>query len=235
METPETLIADEQLRQPRIDIEGSAGTGKSTFARKLVDRLVDDDRPVAAFREPGDTSVGKFIRQHCLVQQRAMTPQEEETLFTLYWAARIEQNSAIFNTIKSGGIVVCDRGWLSTAAMQLYAGGGRITSEAFEGMYQSFKALGGIDPDITVIILPPEGKEAEISQRNKDKDTLDLRGLEYYCRICEGYRKQSSRLRDRLGIRLMFSTDDSHDVMVERVLEAIEEFYQAQKVGLVTA
>ena len=45
-----------------ITLEGPEGSGKSTHAAKLVERLAQTGREVIATREPGGTRTGEIIR-----------------------------------------------------------------------------------------------------------------------------------------------------------------------------
>ena len=59
-----------------VTFEGVDGSGKSTQARLLADRLRSEGREVVLTREPGGTSVGEGIRE-ILLQGEAMAQWAE--------------------------------------------------------------------------------------------------------------------------------------------------------------
>lgn len=103
-----------------ITFEGGEGTGKSTQARKLADRLEAAGIPVIVTREPGGTALGEDIRALILKDR----PQDPLTELLLFAAARAEHMTAVIRpALDDGTWVISDRFIDSTRVYQgkLYA------------------------------------------------------------------------------------------------------------------
>src|SRR3990167_7897835 len=104
-----------------IVLEGPEGAGKTTIAnttRELIEQTTN--LPVLGVREPGGTKVGTAIREILLKGQdfRDMDPTTGMLLFT---SARNELYEKVIKpfTIKNpNGVIIGDRTWLSTLAIQ---------------------------------------------------------------------------------------------------------------------
>ena len=72
-----------------ITFEGTEGSGKSTQAVLLVDRLRARGRTVRLFREPGGTPIGEEIR-HTLKHSRANDAMTAEAELLLMNASRAQ-------------------------------------------------------------------------------------------------------------------------------------------------
>ena len=63
-----------------VALEGIDGSGKSTQARTLRDRLEARGSRAVVFREPGDTEYGDRLRE-IFKHGRSVSPEEEMRLF----------------------------------------------------------------------------------------------------------------------------------------------------------
>jgi dTMP kinase len=114
-----------------ITFEGGEGTGKSTQARLLADRLRARGLGVLLTREPGGSPFAEQIRELLLGGTLAGHPPLAEAL--LFSAARADHlASAIRPALESGTWVVCDRFADSTRVYQGAAGG--VSQEALEAL-----------------------------------------------------------------------------------------------------
>jgi dTMP kinase len=99
-----------------IVIEGIDGTGKTTLARRLADRLAETGRTVTLLREPTDGPYGRRIRALAKEGRHNVSPAEELELFI---QDRVENcRDRIRPALERGEIVVMDRYYLSSAAYQ---------------------------------------------------------------------------------------------------------------------
>ena len=135
-----------------ITFEGGEGSGKSTQAGILANRLTRAGRKVFATREPGGSPAAEEIRD-ALLSGRVWQfgPFAEALLFSVARADHIEH--AIAQTLAEGNWVVCDRFLDSTRAYQgATAGVPKSVINALERL-----TVGNLLPDITFILdIPAE-------------------------------------------------------------------------------
>ncbi len=100
-----------------ITLEGGEGTGKSTQARRLVERIRALGREAIATREPGGSPRAELIREALLSGTvKPLGPVAEAMMFA---AARIDHlDTTIRPALARGAVVVCDRFIDSTRVYQ---------------------------------------------------------------------------------------------------------------------
>jgi dTMP kinase len=182
-----------------ITFEGPEGSGKSTQARLLYERLQALGYPAILTREPGGTRIGEMIRRILVdLRHTEMAPTTETLLFS---AARAQLVSELVRPyLNTGGIVLCDRYADSTFAYQGY-GLGRDLDEL-----QAITAVatGGLLPDLTFYLdLDVEaGLQRKRTARDRaveaanpgstfttppEWNRLDARDLAYHQRVVAGF------------------------------------------------
>jgi dTMP kinase len=144
-----------------ITFEGGEGSGKSTQAGILANRLARAGRKVLATREPGGSPAAEEIRE-TLLSGRVWQfgPFAEALLFSVARADHIE--NAIGQALHEGKWVVCDRFLDSTRAYQ------GATAGVPKGLISALERLtvGNLLPDITFILdIPPEEGLARAAER----------------------------------------------------------------------
>ncbi len=135
-----------------VSFEGGEGTGKSTQAQLLHDRLWEAGERATLVREPGSTPLGEHLRSY-LKSSQPLTGKAELLLFA---AARAELvNQRIESSLADGFHVIADRFEASTIAYQGY---GRKVDLDVIG-YLNLFATGGCAPDVTFLLdlEPAEG------------------------------------------------------------------------------
>lgn len=130
-----------------ITFEGIDGSGKTTQANLLVERLKEEGHDCVFLREPGGTEISEKIRMLLLDRDHlAMTQLAELFLFS---AARTQLVSEVIRPcLELKKIVVCDRFYDSTTAYQGYGRG--IDIESIKKVNSI--AAQGVVPDITFIL-----------------------------------------------------------------------------------
>ena len=130
-----------------ITFEGIEGSGKTTQASLLADRLREQGLSVFRTREPGGTHLGEGIRRLVLEPgQEAIDPVAE--LF-LMEAARAQHVAAkIRPALEAGKVVLCDRFTDSTLVYQGLARG--LEWKTIEDV--NLLAAKGIRPHITIVL-----------------------------------------------------------------------------------
>lgn len=171
-----------------VTFEGGDGTGKTTQIRALESYLVQRGRACVVTREPGDTSLGKLIRQILLeVGDHEVAPSTE--LF-LYLADRAQHVSEIIRpALAAGKIVLCDRFTDSTLAYQGYGRG--IDLKLLQQLNDLADA--GVRPDLTFLLDCPVALGlSRTSQRQSEagqprEDRFEREKVEFHEKIRAGF------------------------------------------------
>ena len=166
-----------------ITLEGPEGSGKTTQAPLLAQRLKDRGLDVIHVREPGGTPIGDEIRTvlHDMRNQ-AMDARAELLLYSASRAQLVAQ--VIRPHLAAGGIVVCDRYADSTLAYQGYGRG--LDLDALR-LITRF-ATGGLAPDLTLYLkIDPERGLMRRNTSGGEWNRMDAQTLDFYQRACEGY------------------------------------------------
>ena len=148
-----------------ITFEGGEGTGKSTQARILAERLQSSGIEVVSTREPGGSPGAEALRRLLLEGAADRWSPVSETL--LMYAARNDHLERLVRpALAAGSWVICDRFHDSTRA---YQGAGSGASAALITGLES--AVVGVDrPDLTLVLDVP----TELGlQRAAGRDRLD--------------------------------------------------------------
>jgi dTMP kinase len=172
-----------------ITFEGTEGSGKSTQARQLAERLRRLGLRVQELREPGGTPLGEEIR-HTLKHSRAgagMTPEAELLLLNAARAQLIRES--IRPALERGDVVLCDRFTDSTIAYQAWGRG--LDCEWVRRIIDF--AVGPTRPDLTLLLcVPPAVSAARLSSRGINRpgaaDRFEAAGPEFFERVARGYR-----------------------------------------------
>jgi len=171
-----------------IAVEGVEGSGKTTQAERLAQRLRNAGNNVVTTKEPGGTGLGNRVRAILL------DPQEEGmdsvTELLLYAASR-RQNvvEVIKPSLELGAIVLCDR---FTDATLAYQGFGRLLELDRLRALNDF-ATDKTYPDLTLLFDLPEAIGLQRARsRNAEKDLqsesrLEGEDLRFHRRVREGY------------------------------------------------
>ena len=172
-----------------IVFEGGDGSGKSTQARNLSQRLRRRSIPVLLTREPGGTPSGESIRR-LLKGQRSFRPRSELLLFEAARAQLVE--SVIRPRLDGGTTVICDRYTPSTVA---YQGHGRGLDLALIQQLNEM-ATGGLVPELTVLLdLSPL---VGLSRRGvAGSDPFESAPQEFQSKVREGYLAQAAEAPER--------------------------------------
>lgn len=162
-----------------VCFEGGEGAGKSTQSSALRDHLVSQGREVVLTYEPGDTEVGRKIREIVLSPETGELADETEAL--LYAADKSEHlRRVVHPALRRGAVVITDRYVDSTLA---YQGAGRlIPSEQLEWVARW--ATGDLRPHLTVLLdLDP----ADGLGRFAERDRIEGEPLEFHQRVREAF------------------------------------------------
>jgi dTMP kinase len=181
-----------------IAFEGGEGSGKSTQAERLAERL--GSRALLTF-EPGDSGLGAEIRRVLLDSPDLDIIDRAEAL--LMAADRAQHVAEVIEpALAAGRTVICDRYAGSSIAYQGY--GRQLSASEVEQL--SRWAAQGRWPDLVVLLeLPPD---AAGSRLDRAKDRLESAGDAFHRRVHDGYLLQAMEDPDRWAVIDGSGTED---------------------------
>lgn len=163
------------MRGTYIAFEGGEGSGKSTQAARLAERL-----GAALTREPGGTELGSRIRDLLLDRDTVDLEDRAEALLVAADRAQLLPE-VVLPALEQGRHVVSDRSSYSTLAYQGHGRGlpldelRRICDWACLGRW----------PDLVVLVDVPV--ELGRGRMTGDHDRMEQAGLAFHERVREGY------------------------------------------------
>jgi dTMP kinase len=179
-----------------ITFEGPDGSGKSTQARLLAERLRGQGRPVLESVEPGGSPIGQQIRRILLdPANRELAPVAELLLMFAARAQNVEQ--WILPAIHQGKIVISDRFTDSSIA---YQGSGR--GLGWETVLELDRiACRGLKPDLTICIdIDTETGLARALARGGSETRLEEQAIEFHHKVREAYHELARREPQRFRL-----------------------------------
>src|SRR3954470_19198834 len=162
-----------------VCFEGGEGSGKSTQARLLAERLRAEGYAVLLTFEPGDTAVGQELRRIVLSPETGELSHRTEAL--LYAADKAEHvDTVVQPALDRGEVVITDR---YVDSMLAYQGAGRALEPAeVEGVARW--ATHDLRPHLTVVLdLEPEHGLGRFEER----DRIEGESLEFHLRVRDGF------------------------------------------------
>jgi dTMP kinase len=172
-----------------ITFEGPDGSGKSTQARMLAERLRGEGRTVLETVEPGGTPIGQQIRRILLdPTNKELTPVAELLLMFAARAQNVEQ--WILPALDQRQIVISDRFTDSSIA---YQGSGR--GLGWEAVLELDRiACHGLIPDISICIdIDTETGLARAQARGGTETRLEEQAIEFHHKVREAYHELARR------------------------------------------
>lgn len=174
-----------------VTFEGIDGSGKSTQARFLAERLRADGLDVVLTREPGGTALGEAIRDLVLHGDH-VAPWAEAALYAAARAQHVEE--VIRPALDHGMVVVCDR-YLDSSAVYQGIGRGLGLERVME---LNLTAVGGLVPDRTFLLrLSPA---AALSRMGASLDRIEREGETFLALVHDAYDALAARYADRFVV-----------------------------------
>ena len=206
------------MRGRFITFEGGEGSGKSTHARLLADRLNSLGIEVVLTREPGGSPGAEIIR-HILLSGIAK-PLGAETEAILFAAARDDHvRTTIRPALIAGKWVICDRFIDSTRVYQGVLG--KVDAKLIRGLERV--TVGAAMPDLTFILDVPATVGLARAKRRRGKGTTDRFEAELV-EFHEELRRAYIALADKEPKRcVLIDGRAPRDVVAERIWAAVEQ------------
>jgi len=180
-----------------IVFEGADGSGKSTQAKLLFNKLSDDGYSCVITSEPGGTNLGKRIRRLLLDPKLKLIPKTELFLFLADRAEHVEE--VIQPALSEGKIVICSRYFYSTLIYQGIAR--QIAGLDFLKKLNLF-AVNNVFPDIVFYLdVNPENgltkaKDISNTESYQGGDRIEREGIVLQQKVREGYLKMAEKYKD---------------------------------------
>lgn len=209
-----------------ITFEGLDGSGKTTQINRLRAALQLRGLTVTQCRQPGGTPLGDQIRALLLDSRSvpgkaAAAPLAELALMFADRAQAITE--IIAPALERGHIVLCDR---FTDSSEAYQGGGReLGSDTVLALHRAI--CGDLQPDLTLLLLPPLGRSLERARRRNerhiarlgnDENRFEREADDFHERVYESYK----RIATRDAIRVVtIASDATLDEVEAEVLKTV--------------
>ena len=206
------------MRGRFITFEGGEGSGKSTHAKRLAERLKECGLEVVLTREPGGSPGAEIIR-HILLSGAAK-PLGAETEAILFAAARDDHvREVIRPALVDGKWVVCDRFIDST---RVYQGAlGHVDMKLIRGLERV--TVGAAMPDLTFLLDVPASvglARAERRRGRSEADRFEGETVEFHEDLRRAYRALANEEPRRI---VVMDGRAPRDVVAERIWAAVSE------------
>lgn len=200
-----------------ITLEGPDGSGKTTIANLVKERLEKEGISVLLTREPGGSKIAEEIRNIILDKENINMDFKTEAL--LYAAARRQHLvEKVLPALNDNKLVLCDR---FVDSSLVYQGVGR--NLGIDSVYNiNLFAIEDIMPTLTIFfdIDPIEGLKRTKKDTNRTLDRLDLEATSFHQKVYEGYREVIKKYPDRI---VVVDASKSIDEVLNDVLSIIKE------------
>jgi dTMP kinase len=202
-----------------ITFEGIDGSGKSTQMRMLAGTLRAKGIDFLSTFEPGDTPLGRRLREAFLETEETVAPIAELLLFAADRAQHVE--FLIKPALAEGRTVISDRFADATFA---YQGAGRGFSEETVDQVIAL-ATGGLKPDLTLFFDIEVNRALERMIENaageRIRNRMDSETAEFYERVRNAYLGIADREPQRFRV---IDANGSVDETQAKVVELITDF-----------
>ena len=173
------------MRGHFITFEGGEGSGKSTHAAMLAQRLKERGIDVVLTREPGGSAGAEIIRH--IILSGIAKPLGAETETILFAAARDDHvRSTIMPALQAGRWVICDRFIDSTRVYQGVLG--KVDGKLIRSLERV--TVGAAMPELTFILdVPANVGLARAKTRRGDAavDRFEAESVEYHENLRQAY------------------------------------------------
>jgi dTMP kinase len=191
-----------------LALEGGDGSGKTTVASALADRLEGRGQRVVLVREPGGTELGERVRDIVLDSDHV----DKWAEVFLFAAQRAQlARDVIQPALEDGAWVISDRSYYSSIA---YQGRARGLGEARVRQINEI-GLEGIEPDhVFVLEVDPDTALG----RQKRPDRIGAESVEFQRQVYQAYADLAREEPQRV---MILSGDEPVESLVDQILKVI--------------
>ncbi|MBS0245449.1 MAG: dTMP kinase [Proteobacteria bacterium] len=213
-------MSAESSRKPGkfITFEGGEGSGKSTHAAALADRLKARGLDVVLTREPGGSPGAEIIRH--IILSGIAKPLGTETETILFAAARDDHVKAtILPALQAGRWVVSDRFIDSTRVYQGVVG--KVDMKLIRALERV--TVGETMPDLTILIDVPANiglARAKTRRGTGAADRFEAESVEFHEELRQAFLNIAAREPKRFAV---IDGRAPREVVAERIWQAVEQ------------
>ena len=170
-----------------ITLEGGEGSGKTTVAKYLEEKLTRAGYNVLLTREPGGVKISEQIRN--LILDPNNTDMDARTEAILYAASRRQHLvEKVIPALDDGYIVICDRYIDSSFAYQGFARNIGMAAVRELNLFAITDKGQVYYPDLSLYFdVDPEIGLGRVKQRGDELTRLDMEQLEFHHQVRKGY------------------------------------------------
>ncbi len=200
-----------------ISFEGGEGSGKTTIAALVKERLENEGYNVVLTREPGGVSIAENIRNIIVdVHNTNMDPKTEALLYAA--SRRQHLVEKVIPALNEGKIIICDRFVDSSMVYQ-----GIARKLGIEEVYNmNLFATENILPVRTIFfdIKPELGLQRVYANKDREVNRLDLEKIEFHNDVYNGYLAICDKFKDRI---VKVDASLSIEEVLSQVIDKIKE------------
>jgi len=207
-----------------ITLEGGEGSGKTTQARRLCERLTQQGLNVLQTREPGGTLVAERLRS-ILLDHSGETIAPETEAFLIFAARRQHLDQVIKPALAQGKTVVCDRFSDSTMAYQGYGRGLDL------GVLRTMNnwATGKLAPQLTLLFdVPVAVGLSRRRGRTATQNRLDREAERFHRKVHAGFHALARREPRRI---MVIDSAQPLESVTHTVEELVMNWLKAYRAG----
>ena len=177
-----------------ITVEGSDGSGKTTFINSATEYLVKKGYKVITTREPGGTEFSEKVRELLFDSSNEIDAKTESLLFCV--SRRDHIIKKIIPYVEEGYIVICDRFVDSSIAYQSYGRGLNKQDIIDINKYTT----DGLEPDLTLYFNVDVEIGLSRTKGRGENNRMDNESLKFYKDVKRGYDELSNDYKERIKV-----------------------------------
>ena len=177
-----------------ITVEGSDGSGKTTFINSATEYLIKKGYKVITTREPGGTVFSEKVRELLFDSSNEIDAKTESLLFCV--SRRDHIIKKIIPYVEEGYIVICDRFVDSSIAYQSYGRGLNKQDIIDINKYTT----DGLEPDLTLYFNVYVEIGLSRTKGRDENNRMDNESLKFYKDVKRGYDELSNDYKKRIKV-----------------------------------
>lgn len=201
-----------------IAIEGIDGSGKSTLAKNVSSLLEHQGFNTLLTKEPGDSQLGKEIRELVCTKNIAISPMAQYLLFAADRAQHFTE--LIIPALKNNTVIICDRLADSSLAYQSYGNGVDMLMVTTINVW----SMQGITPDLTIFVRIPVETALERCSKRGSLSAYEKKDFLY--RVANGFEEI---YKNRNNVITVDGTENP-DFLSKKIYKVIEAWLYNKKI-----